>query len=600
MKSHVLLLIASCLITVALPVGNVRAHITAVWGLNDGEKVERSDRNNPNKNGNSAWDGKKIRIFGARNEIIAFQVMVESGPSGVRGLTVSLPILRKRNGNAAIIYKEPSPDPSLTVGRPIGIFTVNYLNVEKATNASWFYPPDLARPAAPKNPTGWKPVQLVPENARPGKGGFPLDIPPDSNQAVWIEVYINKKLSAGFYDGLITVKDGSETRTLPVELELFDFTLPDENSLQAMIYYEASQPELYFGRSGDPALQMSFHRFAHRQRIEFTTAYNEESAGRTKDIFTGTAFVPDKGYEGPGAGVGNRIIPRTFYGPGKDFANDDDARKYSDSWMTWLDANLPGKTTFIYMPDEPRADAFPAVREYALRIKNNPGPGKRLPVFVTAGYNDKLDNPGNVIDIWCSFYGSYNIARAETDRSHGHDMWIYNGTRPQGGAPLIDTPATDMRSTMWACFKHSIPVYFLWHADHWRHNGQIPDGLERNQNIWADPITYKNKGGSWANGDGCMIYPGREVIHPEEDRGIEGPVSTVVLANIRRGLQDHLYLTLARKAGREKTVDEALAAIVPRVLSDVRRGEGVTFPEEGNSYEQWRYTLGKAIEAAGK
>ena len=95
-----------------------------------------------------------------------------------------------------------------------------------------------------------------------------------------------------------------------------------------------------------------------------------------------------------------------------------------------------------------------------------------------------------------------------------------------------------------------------------------------------------------------MIYPGREVIHPEEDRGIDGPVSTIVLANIRRGLQDHLYLTLARKAGLEKTVNEALSAIVPRVLSEVQRNEGVTFPEDGNSYEQWRYRLGKAIEAA--
>jgi len=472
------------------------------------------------------------------------------------------------------------------------------MHVEKASNASWFYPPDLTRPAAPKDPTGWKPVQLVPENARAGKGGFPLAVPPEANQAIWIEVYTGKTLLAGFYDGSITVRTTGETRKIPVELELFDFTLPDENSLHAMIYYETGQAELYHGRENDLPLQMTYYRFAHRQRVEFTHAYNEESAGQMRDIFTGDAFTPSRGYEGPGEGIGTTIIPRTFYGPGKDFGNDADAAKYSDSWITWLDANLPGKITFIYMPDEPGPEAFPAVRDYALRIKNNPGPGSRLPVFVTSGYREKLDNPGNVIDIWCSFYGHYDIARAELERAHGDDMWIYNGTRPQGGAPLIDTPATDMRSDMWACFKHLIPVYFHWNADHWRHNSQIPEGLERNQNVWANPVTYKNKGGSWANGDGCLIYPGREVIHPEEDRGIDGPVSTIVLANIRRGLQDHLYLTLARQAGLENTVNEALAAIVPRVLSDVRRGEGVTFPEDGNSYERWRYRLGKEIEAA--
>ena len=50
-----------------------------VWAVNDGEKVERDDLDNPNKTANSAWDGHKIKIFGARNEIIAFQLIVEAG-----------------------------------------------------------------------------------------------------------------------------------------------------------------------------------------------------------------------------------------------------------------------------------------------------------------------------------------------------------------------------------------------------------------------------------------------------------------------------------------------------------------------------------------
>ena len=47
-------------------------------------------------------------------------------------------------------------------------------------------------------------------------------------------------------------------------------------------------------------------------------------------------------------------------------------------------------------------------------------------------------------------------------------------------------------------------------------------------------------------------------------RGIEGPCSTVQLANIRRGLQDHLYLTMARELGlRElRSLDAKAAARV--------------------------------------
>src|SRR5215213_10811546 len=81
-----------------------------VWAVNDGEKVERDDLNNPNKRGNSAWDGRKIKIFGARNEVIAFQVIVEAEQAGVKQLSVRLPELRRRGGRGVIRYGAPAPD----------------------------------------------------------------------------------------------------------------------------------------------------------------------------------------------------------------------------------------------------------------------------------------------------------------------------------------------------------------------------------------------------------------------------------------------------------------------------------------------------------
>ena len=67
------------------------------------------------------------------------------------------------------------------------------------------------------------------------------------------------------------------------------------------------------------------------------------------------------------------------------------------------------------------------------------------------------------------------------------------------------------------------------------------------------------------------------------------------LANLRRGLQDHLYLTLARQAGLEPLVQETLLAVVPRVYSDA--GDTVGFAETGEAYEAVRLKLGEAIEA---
>ena len=95
---------------------------------------------------------------------------------------------------------------------------------------------------------------------------------------------------------------------------------------------------------------------------------------------------------------------------------------------------------------------------------------------------------------------------------------------------------------------------------------------------------------------GTLVHAGEERLHPEEDRGLAGPVSTVQLANFRRGLQDHQYLTLARDLGLAREVREALGAIVPRVFSDA--GERVSFPETGDPYERARLGLARAIVAA--
>jgi len=85
-------------------------------------------------------------------------------------------------------------------------------------------------------------------------------------------------------------------------------------------------------------------------------------------------------------------------------------------------------------------------------------------------------------------------------------------------------------------------------------------------------------------------------VHPLQDRGIPGPIATVQLANFRRGLQDHQYLTLARARGLNDVVDEVLTAIVPRVFSDA--GERVSFPETGGPYESARLRLARAIAGA--
>jgi hypothetical protein len=249
------------------------------------------------------------------------------------------------------------------------------------------------------------------------------------------------------------------------------------------------------------------------------------------------------------------------------------------------------------MPDEPSPAQYPRIRAIADNIHSNPGPGRRLKIFATKEYVPELDG---AVDIWCAAPQVYDIRRAKSERARGREYWTYNGSRPYLGIVAIEAPAADPRSVMWAAFKEGIPTFFSWHSVHWRHNSQKQG--ERNQNVWANPITFDNRGQpgksdtGYAHGDGVLIYPGEDRLHPEEDRGISGPISTIQLANYRRGLQDHLYLTLAQKAGLGSLVEEALRTLVPRVFSDT--GETVGYSEVGDEYEAMRLKLARAIAAA--
>jgi glycosyl hydrolase family 123 len=585
--------VAAGVLALALSPALADAGVARLWAVNDGEKVEQDDLASPLRTRNSAWDGAKVRLFGAKNEVIAFQVMVEADAGGIAALAAALPELRQRGGAGRIAYAAPGPDPSQSVGRPIQIFAVHYMNVTETSHADWVWKPGSA--AAPRDTTGWKPVQLVPENARAGRGGLPLRVAASRNQALWIEVYTPRDLPAGVYEGVVTVTADDRALRLPVELQLFDFALPDANSMDAMVYYEPSQPEQYQGRNLDEV----YHRFAHRYRVELVHAYDEAAVRAVAGRFDGKDFTRGAGYEGPGEGVGMRIVPRSFYGPGNGWDDRDEAWRLADSWITFLGMVVPRAKTFLYMPDEPAPAEFPRIRTLAANVHSNPGPGKALPVFVTKQWVAELDD---AIDIWCAGPQSFDVERAVKERARGRSYWTYNGGRPNGPAIVIDAPATEARAMAWASFKHDIDVYFYWHGVHWQHNRQKQG--ERRQNVWASPITFDNRGQpnkddfGYINGDGVLFYPGEEKVHPQEDRGIAGPIASVQLASLRRGLQDHQYLTMARALGLTAAVDRALRAVVPRVFSEA--GETVGFAETGDEYETARLALANAIASSGK
>jgi hypothetical protein len=66
--------------------------VTHVWAIDDGEKVRRGDLDHWGSSDltrNRVWDGETIRLFGARNEVVAFQLILEAEGSGASSVDVA-------------------------------------------------------------------------------------------------------------------------------------------------------------------------------------------------------------------------------------------------------------------------------------------------------------------------------------------------------------------------------------------------------------------------------------------------------------------------------------------------------------------------------
>ncbi|HTV00422.1 MAG TPA: glycoside hydrolase domain-containing protein [Luteitalea sp.] len=552
--------------------GSAQRNGVRVWATHDGTKVLRDDLAHPDRNGNAVWDGKAVRLVSGRNETIAFQVIVEAA-SRAASLEVSLAPLVGSTGAA--------------LDASVDVMAEHYLHVTQRTRATWVFRPDT--PAAPSTPLGWIPVALVPSSVPSGRAS---SVAAQQTQAYWVELHVARSAAPTTYRGHVQVHADGATTRVPVELEVLDVTLPDVPTLPTIVYYERSQTDLYHGRNMD----REYHQFAHRHRVEFTHAYDDATVAAARSRFDGNAFarrVPAS-YAGPGLDTGNRVIPRTFYGPGRDFDTDESARTALQRWKTSLEGLTP-LLTFVYLPDEPTPPQFARVKEIGTRVRNAArGMGSPVKTFVTHGYTPEL---ADAVDIWAAVPAHYDVKRAAEERKAGKQMWFYNGGRPQMGAIIVDAPATDPRVVGWAAFRHDVDGYFYWHANHWRHNSQKKIG-DRHQNVWVDPITFDNRAEGKSdngiiNGDGVLVFPGEDVLHPDQNRNHKGPIDTIQFANLRRGLQDHMLLTMARAKGLNTEVQAALDAVVPRVLSDA--GERVGFSEDGNEFERARQSLLRAL-----
>jgi len=591
-----------------------RAEISDVWAVGDGEKVFRYDAEHSCREKNSIWDGNRVRLKGLYNEVLAFQIIVEADGAGAKLVEVVVePPVHSQSGKSIGSLTPVNYGPKGT----IEIFSQHYIHVRNPTPPSWIYESPAA---APEKMTGWIPDALIPANALPGRGGQPLDIPPTQhqerrvqrtieitpaaarqNQGFWIDLHLPRDRSypSGTYRGSVRVHaEGKLVSTLPLEVELLDHYLPDEN--HATVWMFSSDVEPYYPELSPEQVERMIKHEGHRHRIDMAggfeanrSAFAEELMNAYLPYLDGRAYTPQQGYRGPGVGQGEKIFPIGIYGSltRRAFADEASARSQSDQWVTWFEANAPKIAYFWYIIDEPGEIQHPWIAERARWIHENPGPGSRLPVFTTRSYNEGLRAS---IDLWA---GNENVRMGAVEEMNrtGKRHWFYNGKRPHWGSTTVEMAAVDLRMVGWVQYIAKLETWFYWHGTQWRHNSQGPKG-RLHQRVFSAPVTFTSSGRDLCNGSGVMFYPGRMPFYPEEDRGVNALLPSIRLKNIRRGRQDYEIMYLAEQvAGREKVL-EIIRDPVPRILDEVEGEESVPWSQMGDDYDLAREKLLKLLD----
>jgi hypothetical protein len=218
-------------------------------------------------------------------------------------------------------------------------------------------------------------------------------------------------------------------------------------------------------------------------------------------------------------------------------------------WLAFFESS--DVTPFAIPIDEPRTVAE---KQRARQIADSIGRAGGGRPKLLRGVTDAVSPVyGRAIDVYLS---PKNIpAVAASRRPQGERYWTYNGKPPQAGSLIIDTEGVALRTWGWIAERYGLELWHAWEGVYFedRYNKGGPT------DVFHDPITFdeRSKGGSdFGNGDGVLVYP--------------GPMPSLRLKALRRGLQDRLLLRRLSDCGHPAEARAIVARVVPRALGEAK------------------------------
>ena len=392
-------------------------------------------------------------------------------------------------------------------------------------------------------------------------GPYPDPLPPLSqpfaltnteNQPLWFTVYVSRDAPAGRYEGTVTVETELGRCTMPLQLRVFNFGLPDVTHTRTAYgvtldnYWHALETAADFDTVWDLYMQnLRRHRISPymphaRAPIRWQMLagggglYHDFTAftaamSRYLDEFNFNSFklldepwtLNDYPRFSPEF---NRLFAQLL-GPMLTYLHE---RGWADKaytyWIDEPDLNQPDVVALVQDGMRAHLEAVPDLRR-----------------LLTYAPDARLHN---LVDIWVPMVGEsvFQPAAVAERLALGEEVWWYVCTYPKAPLPnnFIDHPALAPRIRAWLAEKYGLTGELYWNVAYYRNRD---DGQPVNP--WQQTTLYTPTGESVGNGDGVLLYP--PVRTPPGTPVVAGPINSLRWELLREGLEDREYFWLLRQ-----------------------------------------------------
>ncbi len=537
-----------------------------VWAVPAEQKVRPDDSYEIT---NLVWSGikKTISIAGASNEHVPFQIVITTSVSG------SPRRVKSPDGFFIDISDLVSSQGQKIPSENIKLYLEHYIM--------------LYATSSPVGATGYWPDALAPLKIPFGMNAHYHVV---QNRPIWVDIFVPKGTSGGKYTGTITVsQNGEPLKTIKVDLEVYDFSLPDETSLITYMNVSRSQLAGFYNKSSESEeidkLTQTYYELLYANRME--PWFNDML---TPDVIVKGNKVELKFDEKRYMYYMNelktkRVLLHAFPGnlerqiTAEPFSNN--FNQIVKSYLSQVEAYFKkhgwgDRLVFNSPVDEPRSlEEYENTRKWGSLVKESTS---NVPFLITRTPVPPKDNPE-----WGTFQGyvdNYSIHGnhmsdpqlgqvIKEEKAKGGEITWYISCDQRYPQPnyFIDAPAMDLVMVPWITARYDMDGILYWGLNFW---SQTTDP-------WIDANTYLSgflcSGGWILNGEGSLWYPGDHTERYTGQPNVDGPVSSIRFELLREGIEDYVYLTMLEQLGDKEFAQEKVKDLVIDVKAFSRNVE---------------------------